>query len=80
MLKLGRKLFSPSYISQKIFENLIGIPERQELFAGLVLTMIILLKIVLTMFIFPKIVLTMIILLKIVLTMIDYLTKESTYH
>ena len=39
MLKLGRKLFSPSYISQKIFENLIGIPERQELFAGLPLVL-----------------------------------------
>ena len=35
MLKIGRKLFSASYVSQKFFENPIGIPERQELFAGL---------------------------------------------
>ena len=35
MLKVGRKLFQASYVLQNIFENPIGIPERQELFAGL---------------------------------------------
>ena len=35
LLKSGRKLFKASYVSQKFFENPIRIPERQELFAGL---------------------------------------------